>query len=73
MTIKLLIKALRNHPDKDKPQSEPQSNRAHGFTGLRINANGSVRVEWHWGTRSFATIEELEGWLNGVVPLSWQI
>jgi hypothetical protein len=46
--------------------------RAEGFQALGIFADGCVRVTYHWGSRTFRGIEELEGWLGGRIPESWQ-
>jgi hypothetical protein len=67
-----IITALNLHPDSRLPQSEPDAFRARGFMGLRVTPCGRIRVEYHWGTRTFESQDELENWLAGIVPASWQ-
>jgi hypothetical protein len=67
-----IITALNLHPDSRLPQSEPDAFRARGFMGLRVTPCGRIRVEYHWGTRTFENQSELENWLAGIVPTSWQ-
>lgn len=67
-----IITALAAHTDATLPQSEPCESRARGFMGLRVTPCGRIRVEYHWGTRTFENQSELENWLAGIVPASWQ-
>ena len=67
-----IITALAAHPDATLPQSEPDAFRARGFMGLRVTPFGRIRVEYHWGLREFENQSELENWLAGIVPDSWQ-
>jgi len=67
-----IITALAAHPDATLPQSEPDAFRARGFMGLRVTSCGRIRVEYHWGLREFENQSELENWLAGIVPASWQ-
>ncbi len=67
-----LLLRLRAHPDSARPCSEPDAARVSGFLGLRLLPTGGCLAEWHWGTRIFASQAELEGWLNGLTPPSWQ-
>ena len=72
MTIARILELLSSHPDSERPSSEPEQGRVTGFQGLRITPFGRVIVEWHWGTRTFANLGELQGWLCGVTPPSWR-
>lgn len=72
MDIPEILLRLAAHPDSARPASEPEATRVTGFLGLRITPCGAFRVEWHWGTRTFANQAELEGWLQGRIPASWQ-
>lgn len=66
-----LLLRLRAHPDSARPSGEPDPLRITGLLGLRLLPTGGVVVEWHWGTRMFASQAELEGWLAGITPPSW--
>lgn len=72
MTIARILELLASHPNSARPSSEPERGRVSGFLGLRFTPFGRVIVEWHWGTRTFANLDELEGWLCGVTPPSWR-
>lgn len=72
MTITEILLRLRAHPDSARPSGEPDAARVSGFLGLRLTPLGRIVAEWHWGLRTFADQAELEGWLNGVPPPSWQ-
>lgn len=72
MTLPDIITALSLHSDSRIPAAEPDSLRARGFLGMRITACGRIRVEYHWGIRQFENLRELELWLAGIVPASWQ-
>ena len=72
MTIDRILELLASHPDSARPSSEPEQGRVSGCLGLRFTLYGRVVVEWHWGTRTFANQRELEGWLCGITPPSWQ-
>lgn len=72
MTLPDIITALASHPDATLSQSEPDAFRARGFMGLRVTPCGRIRVEYHWGLREFENQSELENWLAGIVPASWQ-
>jgi len=72
MTLHDTITALAAHPDATLPQSEPCESRARGFMGMRVTPCGRIRVEYHWGTRTFENQSELSEWLAGKIPASWQ-
>lgn len=68
-----LLLRLRAHPDSERPVLDADPARVGGFLGLHLLPSGTMRVEWHWGMRTFASQAELEGWLDGRVPPSWQM
>lgn len=72
MTNPELLLRLRAHPDSARPSGEPDPARVGGFLGLHLLPTGGVVAEWHWGNRMFANQSELEGWLVGITPSSWQ-
>lgn len=72
MTLSELTAALRIHPDAARPTTDADPHRVSGFLGLHISPCGQFRAEWHWGLRTFADQAELEGWLQGRTPASWQ-
>lgn len=72
MTITELLLRLKAHPDSTRPSVDTDPSRVSGFLGLHFTPCGACRVEWHWGLRTFADQAELEGWLNGRIPPSWQ-
>jgi len=72
MTLHDTITALAAHPDATLPQSEPDAFRSRGFMVMRVTPCGRIRVEYHWGTRTFENQSELSEWLAGKIPASWQ-
>jgi len=72
MHLSDIITALNLHPDSRLPQSGPDAFRSRGFMGLRVTPCGRIRVEYHWGTRTFENQSELSEWLAGKIPASWQ-
>jgi hypothetical protein len=70
MHIPDIITALNLHPDAKLP---PQYGReATGLNCITVFPSGGIYVEYHWGMRSFKNQSELENWLAGIVPTSWQ-
>lgn len=55
--------------DRDKNSGELRLGR---LIKAHVTACGRIRVEYRWGTRSFDNQTELELWLAGIVPASWQ-
>lgn len=72
MTIAEILQRLAQHPDSARVLPGAEPSRVSGFLGLHITPCGRFRVEWHWGLRTFADQAELEGWLAGRIPPSWQ-
>ena len=67
-----IVDGLRAHPDAAVPSSDSDPTRARGFQEFTVFANGSCSVLYHWGRRTFADLGEVEGWLLGELPKSWQ-
>ena len=67
-----IVAAMRAHPDAAKPASDSDPTRARGFQEFTVFANGSCSVLYHWGRRTFSNLGEVEGWLLGQLPKSWQ-
>lgn len=67
-----LLWALQSHPDAAKPASDNDPARARGFHSFTLFASGGCSVLYHWGSRSFASVAEVDVWLAGGVPDSWK-
>ena len=72
MTLDQILIALEAHPDSGRPPAEADPHRVGGFQGLRAAPGGRLVALWPWGMRLFADQAELEGWLQGRTPASWQ-
>lgn len=72
MSLPEILLRLKAHPDSARPASEPEATRVTGFLGLQTLEGGGLRALWPWGFRTFASQAELEGWLCGRIPASWQ-
>ncbi len=67
-----IVSGLRAHPDAAVATADGDPARARGFQELTVFNSGAISVLYHWGRRSFASVEELQNWLAGDVPRSWQ-
>ncbi|KAF0176475.1 MAG: hypothetical protein FD161_3014 [Limisphaerales bacterium] len=72
MELPEILLRLAAHPDSARPSLDADPARVAGFLGLHFTPCGACRVEYHWGLRTFASQAELEGWLSGRIPASWQ-
>jgi hypothetical protein len=66
-----IVAGLRAHPDAGKP-SDNDPTRARGFQEFTVFDSGRCSVLYHWGRRTFADLGEVQGWLLGQRPNSWQ-
>ena len=67
-----IVLALQCHPDAAKPASDNDPTRARGFQEFTVFASGRCSVLYHWGRRTFADLGEVQAWLVGELPKSWQ-
>ena len=67
-----VMAALAAHPDARRPVSEPDPGRAGGLQHVECYPCGLIAVLYHWGRRTFRGQDELEAWLSGGIPKSWQ-
>lgn len=73
MSFDAAIAMLREHRDASDRLNVEAAGRANGFQHLAGFADGAVRVWYHWGSRSFSSWAELEGWLLACrIPENWQ-
>ena len=73
MTYAQAIALLRVHPDAQRCLGPDSGGRANGFQHLAGFADGALKAWYHWGSRSFASWDELEGWLlRNEPPQSWR-
>lgn len=63
---------LRAHPDAARPSADGDPLRPRGFQEFTIFDSGACSVLYHWGRRSFASVAEVDQWLAGEIPRSWQ-
>ena len=63
---------LRAHPDAARPAGDNDPARATGFQEFTVFESGACSVLYHWGRRTFASIQEVDAWLAGETPRSWQ-
>lgn len=72
MSYSQAIALLRVHPDAQRCLGPDSGGRSNGFQHLAGFADGSLKVWYHWGSRSFSSWDELEGWLlRNEPPQSW--
>ena len=73
MTYAQAIALLRVHPDATRNLGPDSGGRSNGFQHLAGFADGSIKVWYHWGSRSFSSSCELERWLlRNEPPASWR-
>ena len=73
MTYSQAIALLRVHPDAQRCLGPDSGGRSNGFQHLAGFADGARTAWFHWGSRSFASWDELEGWLlRNEPPASWR-
>ena len=72
MSAARLVERLRTHPAARENLGPDSAGRANGLQCVSFFADGAVRVSYHWGSWSFASVDELEGFLGGTQPPSWQ-
>ena len=73
MTYAQAIALLRAHPDAQRCLGPDSGGRANGFQHLAGFSDGALKAWFHWGSRSFADWQELEGWLlRNEPPASWR-
>lgn len=63
---------LKSHADAARPGGDGDPARATGFLSFSMSADGACSVLYHWGRRSFASIQEVDEWLAGRTPASWK-
>jgi hypothetical protein len=67
------IALLRAHPDARRCLGPDSGGRSNGFQHLAGFADGPLKAWYHWGSRSFSSWDELEGWLvRNEPPASWR-
>lgn len=67
-----IIGGLRAHPDAARPSADGDAARPRGLQEFTVFESGAASVLYHWGRRTFASVAEVEGWLAGEIPRSWQ-
>ena len=73
MTYAQAIALLRAHPDAQRCLGPDNGGRANGFQHLAGFSDGALKAWFHWGSRSFSSWDELEGWLlRNEPPQSWR-
>ena len=73
MTYAQAIALLRAHPDAQRNLGPDSGGRSNGFQHLAGFADGALKAWYHWGSRSFSSWAELEGWLlRNEPPASWR-
>ena len=73
MTYAQAIALLRAHPDAQRCLGPDSGGRANGFQHLAGFSDGALKAWFHWGSRSFSSWDELEGWLlRNEPPQSWR-
>ena len=73
MTYAQAIALLRVHPDATRNLGPDSGGRANGFQHLAGFSDGALKAWFHWGSRSFSSWDELEGWLlRNQPPASWR-
>ena len=70
MTLPEITAALAAHPDAARATPDGDPARPQCFT---VWGSGQCSVLYHWGRRDFANIGEVESWLAGEIPRSWEL
>ena len=73
MTLPEITSALAAHPDAARPAGDVDPSRENGFQEFTVFSSGACSALYHWGRRSFADLAEVEVWLAGETPRSWQL
>jgi len=67
-----IMHGLSAHPDAARPSGDGDAARPVGLLEVTVYPSGSVAALYHWGRRLFVSVDEVEGWLDGNLPPSWQ-
>ena len=73
MTLPEITAALAAHPDAQRATPDGDPARPQCFQCFTVWGSGQCSVLYHWGRRDFANIGEVEGWLSGETPRSWEL
>ena len=73
MTLPEITSALAAHPDAARPAGDADPSRENGFQEFTVFSSGACSALYHWGRRSFADLGEVEVWLAGEIPRSWEL
>lgn len=68
-----ILRGLKAHPDASRPAGDADPSRENGFQDFTVFESGTCSALYHWGRRSFADLAEVESWLAGEIPRSWEL